>query len=129
MRHVEEAQSWKVVVLEKTLLEELLLDLLDLMSLHATAIGREFAICLFAESGEFGFGRCGEERCDEFFFEDRQGAIEVFQGWRGTGGLGSIPLPLAVRGVGGVEGVGEVGEAVGGGEGGGLGCGGEGGVA
>jgi len=64
---------------QQALLEELLLNLLDLNSLHLAAVGRELTGCLFAESNESIFRSCDEQRGKELLFEDGEGAIQVFE--------------------------------------------------
>ena len=85
MGHVEEAEAGEAVGFEEAFLEELLLDLFDLDGLHLAAVGGEFAGGLLAEGDELGLRGGGEEGGEEFFFEDGEGAVEVFEGWGGGG--------------------------------------------
>ncbi len=82
--HVEEAEARQRVGFEQAFLQELLLDLLDLDGLHACrGRGRVRGSAWARRAMSSGFGRGGEECGEKFFFEDGEGAVEVFQ-VRGT---------------------------------------------
>ena len=64
---------------EQAFVEELLLDLANLKRLHAASVGGDFLSALLAECGQGPFRCCCDEGIEEFFFEDREVAFEVFE--------------------------------------------------
>src|SRR3954452_4065092 len=89
--HIKEADAWKTVTLKQAAAQELLLNLTDLHSQHAGAIGCKLARGLLVHLLKIFGGSMGKEERKELFFECAEMPLEFFLG---EGLLGELLQPF-----------------------------------
>src|SRR5215471_17414901 len=86
--HVKQAEPGKAVVPEQSLVDVLLLKLLDVRRRHFPAVGSEIAVRLRTNCDQFLVRSSRQQHGKDFFLQNRQPAFQILQpGWPLRAGL------------------------------------------